>query len=307
MQPAVRRPYCFASWHITDICNFKCEYCSYGKSSYRKSLRQAHTKLRDRFSSGSQYVPKDELDRVIQTFSATGAAMTFGFTGGEPFVVEGFNELLQRLMEVPHFAVAIDTNLSASIQSFMKHVPPGRVEYIFASMHIQERERFSNGVDRFIERAKILQENGYHLIVNYVLYPPLIERFLDDFEYAKSKGVHLAPKPFKGRYRGQLYPDAYTEQQRQVFKRLDPSMNIRAETVPNYRGRICNDGKSLIRIDPNGDVTRCKTDRQLLGSIYTGIQLFDELQPCRVNRCPCFGPERLFQVQPVCDRLMSHS
>ena len=188
----------------------------------------------------------------------------------------------------------MDTNLSSDPDKYLKDVPPEKVEYIFASMHIQQRIRFKRGVEKFFERAGKLKKEGHNIVTNYVLSPPTFERFPADFKLAKEHGIHLAPKPYKGVFEGVRYPEAYTEEQRKMFLDLDPTCNIRVETVPNYRGLLCNAGKSLIRVDPNGDIVRCKVDRLKLGNIYTGFNLFEELRPCRVNRCPCYGPERLF-------------
>lgn len=290
--------YCFVSWNITEICNFRCAYCGCGNASgLRKKLRLAKTGIIGILQGVGKYDLHNELDHIIARFLATGKAITFGFTGGEPFLLPGFVDILKQFAAHDTFKIALDTNLSVDLGRFVESVPPRKVEYIYTSLHILERERFDNGVEKFLTRVRRLLDAGYPVISNYVLYPPLIERFESDWAFCLSRGVQVLPKPFKGSYEGRVYPDAYTDEQRTMILKYDHACNARTtREIPNYRGRLCNAGKSLVRIDTLGNVTRCVADTTSLGNIYTGFKLFEQAQPCVVSRCPCFSPDRLFGV-----------
>lgn len=295
--------YCFASWNISDRCNFRCAYCGSWKNSNRKKLRAIWARSVNILEHRSQHDLNNELDQVIARFLATGKAMTFGFTGGEPFLFPKFVDILARLVQHDAFRIALDTNLSLGIRALLEKVPPHKIEYIYASLHIAERERFRNGVAEFLTRVRTLLDEGYPVITNYVFYPPLIERFESDRALCLSRGVRLLPKPFKGVFEGKVYPDAYTDEQRAVILKYDPGCSIRSTyEIPDYYGRRCNAGKSLIRIEANGDITRCVADRTPLGNIYTGFELRDEPRRCIVHGCPCFSPDRLFEDSGEEDR-----
>jgi MoaA/NifB/PqqE/SkfB family radical SAM enzyme len=231
-----------------------------------------------------------KLDKVINNFIDSGKNWTFGFTGGEPFIFPNFVDICERFSK--HFKIAIDTNLSVDIKDFVKKVPSERVEYLYVSMHVIEREKIPGGMERFFKRVRLLQDMRYNFIINYVMYPPLFERFKRDYDKCLSYGINLKPVPFKGWYKGKEYPKAYIDKQIKVILEYNPEEN-KIKGIPNYYGRNCNAGKSLVKILENGNITRCVVDKTLLGNIYTGFTLNTEAKPCIKKRCPCFDPKRL--------------
>jgi hypothetical protein len=147
----------------------------------------------------------------------------------------------------------------------------------------------------------LLKEHEWPLTINFVMYPPAIEHFERLQARFDAIGVRPHPKPFKGKYKGKRYPEAYTEKERELIKRYAPR-TTHSDGIPNYFGRRCNAGHKLIRVLEDGTVTRCVTDTEYLGNIYTGFSLHPDPQPCRVKRCPCFSPDLLFAgivEQPV--------
>ncbi len=306
-----KRPYCFVSWEINHNCNFNCEYC------YQRPMRERQKKLvgralntglslvrgykaaAKRKKAGLNRTPGpllDEIDGIIQRFQAYNRNFTFGFTGGEPLIYPGFVEICRRLVEKGGFRIALDSNLGVKAKEFMEAVPAASVEYIYASMHILEREHKPGGLDRFLDNICKMQNSGYKVTVNYVLYPPLIERFEKDVKYCADRGVKIVPKSFKGPYNGKNYPDAYTDEERALLFKYDPGCDFAYE-VPNNFGRRCNAGMSLLRVDTEGFVSRCVGDKKVLGNVYSSFTIHDSPQPCQVNRCPCFTEDLLFGSQ----------
>jgi hypothetical protein len=95
-------------------------------------------------------------------------------------------------------------------------------------------------------------------------------------------------------HNGRNYPEAYTEEQLSIISRYNPGVRENDVHLRHFRGRRCNAGKSLIRIVANGNVVRRGEDHTSLGKIYTGLALHEHAQPCLLNYCPCFSPDRLF-------------
>ncbi|MFO7916039.1 MAG: radical SAM protein [Candidatus Krumholzibacteriales bacterium] len=284
---------CFVNWFITEKCNFSCEYCSIvNPRGFRRVLHKIKKFLKK--TPSSRFDLYDELDNVLARFSETGMQVTFGFTGGEPFVYPRFMEICSRIIEHEEFMIALDTNLAVGdINRFIRKAPPEKVEYIFASTHILERERVGGGLDRFLDNVLKLKESGYSLDVNYVMYPPLFDRVKGDYQRFIERGVNLTIKPFKGVFRGRKYPAAYTAGEKEIIRSFSPDTSDRGIGPRSRSGLSCSAGRNLIRVLSNGDVVRCAGDFRLLGNIFTGFELYDSPKPCIVRVCPCYSPDRL--------------
>ena len=239
---------------------------------------------------------------MLDRFLETGMQVTFGFTGGEPFVYPRFLEICSRIIEHEEFMIALDTNLAiGDIDRFIKRVPPDKVEYIFASTHIQERERVGGGLDRFLNNIIKLKESGYRVDVNYVMYPPFFERVESDYRRFRERGVSLTIKPFKGVYRGRKYPAAYTAGEKDIIRSLSPDSSGEQIGPARWFGMNCSAGRNLVRVLSNGDVVRCAGDFRVLGNIFTGFELYDSSRPCIARVCPCYSPERLINGKRVAE------
>ncbi|MEK6715281.1 MAG: radical SAM protein [Candidatus Omnitrophota bacterium] len=202
-------------WHINDFCNFECIYCL------------------DKKDKKSCFIGPKDIDKVVNNFNKTGLTWLIGFTGGEPFFVPDFVKLCDKLCR--QHIVSINTNLShKDIFRFAETIKPEKVSSIHCSLHIEERERL-NLVQDFIGKYQILQKKGFCVFASYLMYPYLINRFENDYNYFKSKGIILWPKVFKGmctRFKlmdsrffkkimpffSHLYPNAYSKQEQEKIK-----------------------------------------------------------------------------------------
>ncbi len=103
-------------------CNFNCPFC------YNTELVHGTTQC----ISGEQIF--DHLKK------RKGIVEALVISGGEPFLYPRFVELVEALTE-KHY-VSINTNLSRSnAYDFANVIPPEKILYIHASLHIMERER----------------------------------------------------------------------------------------------------------------------------------------------------------------------
>ena len=284
--------HCFASWYITEKCNFDCPYCFvYHPTGVKGVLKR----VADRFKRPSP--PKHdlyaELDSVLERFAATGMTFTFGFTGGEPFVAPRFLDICRRIVSHDQFMITLDTNLSVrNIDEFIELAPPEKVEYISAALHLEERTRIYGSIDPFLDNVRKLLDRGYTVVVNHVMHPDMFAGLEELYGHCMERGIRLKLKPFKGVHGGKHYPGAYTEEQKRLIDDLSPTPQYDLRSR-RFTGLSCKAGRNLIRIWANGDITRCVGDYSILGNIYTGFELYDSARPCVIGTCPCFDPARL--------------
>lgn len=253
------------SWKVNTECNFKCKYC-YGKTD--------------------EITKRIDIDKSISVLQKTGIDWLVRFTGGEPLLHPDFLELCKKITK--YYKITIDTNLSdiRKIKLLSDVIPPDRIEYFSISLHIEERERLKK-IDDFLVALNLLKSKGHRYIVGYVLHPSLIRRFEEDCDKFRSLGVDILPRPFKGEYLGKSYPAAYDKNAISILKRYDKDY---IERMPfDSEHVLCSAGKNFLKIWPDGSVTRCHSDRTVLGNIGTAIKLIKTPAPCKVKVCDCFG------------------
>lgn len=260
----------YLMWNMTRQCNYRCAYCYYPHDP---------PPVRDALDS----------DSLLRFLEGTGRSWLVGMTGGEPLLYPDFVPLCSSLTQ--QHRISIDTNLSLPgvVRQFAQEIDPGRVEEFYVSLHIEERERLK-GVDIFVRNARLLMDAGFNVIVNYVLHPDLVQRFARDRAFFQEHGISLRPRPFKGKHQGQHYPEAYSAEAREMLS-IHPGAGTKM--VYNFHGIPCEGGRSFIRMEPDGTVFRCSGEKTVLGNVQTGVQLYEQAEPCRVTRCPCRGVDHV--------------
>lgn len=253
-------------WNMTRKCNFRCEYCYFPHDN----------------TPVTETLP---VEKITEFLDGTGRTWTVGMTGGEPFIYPGMVDYCEALTQ-NHF-IGVDTNLSVSskIRDFAERIDPQRVEDLYVALHIEERERIK-GVPAFIENAQLLIRKGFKVIVNYVVHPTLADRFHTDKEYFASHGIAITPRPFRGKFEGRRYPEAYGELAQTIFGD-HPEQG--KKIAFNFYGVSCSAGNTLLRMEPDGTVFRCPGDKTVLGNILDEVKLTGGATPCRKHRCPCRG------------------
>lgn len=94
-------------WHLTNRCNFFCEYC--------------HPQIRYVLNRKHLDEPTPEL--VVRRFDELGKVCLVHMSGGEPFMFPGFVELCRGLA-ANHF-ISINTNLASDdVAEFAERVRP---------------------------------------------------------------------------------------------------------------------------------------------------------------------------------------
>ena len=262
-------------WNLNSLCNFRCEYCFLSA----ESLSREHPDV-------GHYSP----EHIARCFDDTGRVWRVHMSGGEPFLYPDFAELC-RLLTRRHF-ISINTNLSSNeVMSFGATISPERVLTINAGLHLVEREKRAVGVEKYLEKFLYLQERGFKIRLEYVVYPPLLGRVKEDVEILRARGVQLVNlKMFRGTFAGRVYPGAYTEEEKNLLEEI--ALDSRELEILDGRheffGRLCAAGHRSFNMDQSGNLNRCLTIKKPHGNLFTGKSRFDKQpRPCTATLCKC--------------------
>jgi MoaA/NifB/PqqE/SkfB family radical SAM enzyme len=280
-----------ADWILLTTCNYRCRYCFLPNMDLGAKIRISGTP-----------------EQWVEGFRHTGKTWLLHITGGEPFIYPGFVDLCERLAQ-DHY-LSINTNLSHhSVAAFARRIDPGRVHYVHAALHPDEREKRGE-CDVFIRRVHDLRNHGFHVLVSVVMTPMIVRSFSEMEQYFESQGVFLVPKVLRGKYEGGSYPAAYSEKERasiveylatarrkyaQVIDRMGepPTIDMFSDgrflnNRSLYWGRVCGSGYNFVRIDPDGMIVRCGSGQRLGNILRKDIRLLSAPLPCDTSYCPYF-------------------
>ncbi|PCI51071.1 MAG: GTP 3',8-cyclase MoaA [Alphaproteobacteria bacterium] len=267
---------------ITDICNFRCEYC-----------------LPDGYqcSSKPKFLTRDEIQRLVTAFAGLGV-WKIRLTGGEPSVRRDFSDIIDLVSHTPGIETMAFTtngyrlrdnaqiwyeagmrNLNVSIDSlnrelFHKITGHDRLPSILAGIE-KSLEVGYDSVKVNVVLLKGINENSLNDYLDYVKGRPVTVRFIelmqtgDNLDYFRKR--HLSAEVIRSR----LVELGWIENIR--VNGAGPAVNF---THPDYLGAIgliapyskdfCA-GCNRLRITSTGDLRLC-----LFGNI--GIPLRDLLQ-----------------------------
>ena len=277
-----------AMWLLNLECNFKCPYCFFNDSQRGLKTRVGDW-VRDKIPAINPYkthfITPEEIGRF---FDETAKRWWLVISGGEPFVYPKFVEIVERLAQ--KHLITIGTNLGLPIDKFIEKISPQNIWSFYVSMHLAERERQGLTVDDLLEKVKRLRDASFRVEINYVMYPPDLQRFPAIYKKFKKEGFILEARSFRGTYAGKTYPQDYTQEERQIFYDYIPSDVDKAASFESlsFLGVPCTAGKDLIRIRPDGSITRCPHDHEILGNMFTGkLNLHPKVKKCIVKNCKC--------------------
>lgn len=277
-----------ADWNLDLLCNFHCTYCI------------------SRSDQCIVHYDRDRIHAIKRFFGSRTLRWHLHFTGGEPFLIDGFIDLCTYFTN-RHF-ISINSNLTTNrVDDFAKLIDPERVLFINAGLHVLEREKHRS-LNQFVDKLLMLRQRGFHVFPSYVMAPELFDRFKSDFEFFKTKGITIFPKVMRSTYLGQTYPEAYSHEQRTRFKQfvnmahdttqtladigqplIDLSLDMHfVDGIPTFHGMMCGAGRRFVRIWWDGTITRCDHASRL-GSVFANsLCLFEEERPCDTYSCPYF-------------------
>lgn len=263
-------------WMLTNDCNFECSYC-HPNVSINKN-RPANNALTS--------------SEIADAFLSIGRNFHLLMSGGEPLLFPQFSEFCKKITDHEN-TISINTNLSIrdKVKRFSELIAPQKVDHINAALHKIERERLGYCAEDFAKDVVLLQQKGFNIQVFYVLYPPLLDSFEEDTLYLKSLGVEkVAGKIFKGPFEGKIYPMGYSQQDREkILSYKNNSYPVTIDYLENrqyhFKGKLCSAGINFFKVDIDGDVYRCPSNRRHFGNIYEQTFKPDiEIRPCHTTR-----------------------
>lgn len=280
-----------ADWNLLYTCNFRCNYCFFPPQILGSKL-QIHS----------------DPDGWARAFESTQRTWLLHITGGEPTIYPRFPELCARLSE-RHF-LSINSNLShSSIEGLIDLVDPGRIHFINAALHVEERLK-RGGFDLFMAWVKRLRQAGFSVMASLVMTPERIVDFPEFEEIFASHGLALHPKVLRGQHAGRAFPESYSRGDRVMlhqfiaraaafaafeFQPMGEAATIDLFTEASlvdgrkdYTGQLCASGSRFVRIEPEGSVFRCGTTELLGNLLKKTLRLLPSPRVCDTRYCPYF-------------------
>lgn len=280
-----------ADWHLLHTCNYRCQYCFFSAEVLGSKLRKHATP-----------------EQWQSAFEATGETWLLHITGGEPTIYPDFVELCERLTK--RNFISLNSNLShRSVQQFSRSIDPGRVSFINAGLHLDERDARTDR-EMFVRNAESLCAAGFPILISLVATPRALAQFDEAVELLEPIGLYPIPKLLRGPLDGSVYPAAYTENDKSLFRKFSatardfyqfmdgwkerPSIDMLHDDAfldsgePDFNGVMCDAGFRFVQINPNGEVSRCgaiSMGGNLLAGTFVRRQ---RAEPCNTRYCYYF-------------------
>ncbi|MFO8057251.1 MAG: radical SAM protein [bacterium] len=261
-------------WHLTDVCNYRCEYCC---------ERQF-----DPSRTHDGMMPDDLVQRVLETTKTLPGTWHAKFASGEPTLHPRFFEAAASLCEQGH-QVALTTNFSMNKKKQAELVEKcgDKLDFVTASLHLSQTD-----ADDFVDRVQNFQSiksPATSLSVNTVMLPEKFDELKQLYEKLTSLGIEMNFQVLKAQDGFQRYPE-HIEQY--IKDKVIKATNLLRDR--NLYGRYCHTGELFFIIKPDGDCLRCYSQRPLwnyLGSIKKGTFCrYEAPRPCLSRYCNCLLP-----------------
>jgi MoaA/NifB/PqqE/SkfB family radical SAM enzyme len=275
-----------ADWHINTFCNYSCEYCFFSSKREHPSVGSI---------SPHEY---------LAFFNRTERRWHLHFTGGEPFFYPDFVALCKVLTSC--HLVSINSNLSTPhLDEFITDIDPARVDFIHASVHIEERKKHE-GFSPLLRKVEQLRSAGFVVFASCVMTHFAFSEFEELQLTFHSLDTPLFPKCLRGFHQGSIFPQSYSTEERQRFSVLstraqdlwrryyggfEPMINPMLDPnfldgFPDFHGTMCSAGRDFVTIQSDGTIFRCG-NKTVMGSIPGGwLQLSGARRRCDNRTCP---------------------
>ena len=272
------------AWDIHYKCNFRCPYCWFYKDWARLASR-------------SVYLSPDEWMVHWKRIYDKYGEVRIEIVGGEPFIYPNFIELVKKLSAL--HSVKITTNLSGDIERFVQEIDPKRVD-LDLNFHILFID-----LETVIKKTHMLNNAGFKAGVCYLAYPPQMHKIKYLSERFKNEGINFALAAFWGEHNGKKYPDAYTEEEREMMRpylgdiaRVTYHLNAKSP-----RDKLCKAGFRYADIQADGNVVRCSplADKSIGNIMDDNFQLLEQPCPCDSDSCSSNEYDNLIEETKVED------
>jgi MoaA/NifB/PqqE/SkfB family radical SAM enzyme len=278
------------NWNLTLDCNLSCKYCNAKILPNTLIGRFQATKIGIHFTNMIwKYVIRrtkhlkspETIDtrKIVSLIDRMGKPAKIKLLGGEPFLHPYFIEICKELSKT-HY-LGIESNFSTDrVKSFCDEINPERVDLIRAALHIEQLEK-RKLVERFIDNAIYCKTKGFHIETLIVGHPTILEKIHSYREILESNGIPFYVQPFVGHYKGKEYPASYSHEEKEKYKiNLYDSSYIR-----NTKNQLCTAGYRYLAIYPSGDIFPCNQIINKIGNIYEEFTHYDTMMKCPFDKC----------------------
>ena len=216
-------------------CNYRCPYCYYiglhhSSDKFFGTTEQWHRGFRESF--GSQH-------------------LVFYLAFGEPIIGRAFYDIVEMVGSEPNWELRITSNVSQPMDRLVKSraAREGRLN-INASFHPLAVDR-----EVFLNNIIFLREHGIVVSIVYVAYPPFLKRLESDIAFFSEHNFVVHVRRFQGKYRGNEYPYAYTDEERRLIaKYSDDGMIKYMLNQQHEKGDLTYSGLCFFVVDNVGNV-----------------------------------------------------
>ena len=165
------RSFSYLRLSITDICNYRCQYCL--PDGYQKN-------------GGTRFLSADEIENLVSGLAGLGL-WKVRLTGGEPTVRKDFAEIAARVSSVPGIRRVAATTNGYRLAENARLWRDAGISAINVSVDSLNRARFAeitghDHLHKVLDGIKAAQDAGFEKIkVNTVLLHDVNDHELDDF------------------------------------------------------------------------------------------------------------------------------
>ncbi len=257
-------------WQITDICNYKCNYCSerqYDKNRFHYGLSDQKT-----------------ISKVLETILNLPGSWQIKFGNGEPTNHPKFLEICEEITRSRH-TLCLTTNFSAPREMLKKFVEicGEKLNFVTASLHLGQ-----TNVDEFLQKAiwfdSIKDPQTCFIVTNVVTDENFI-KIKHIYKELEENGIRLELQIRKSNERTVMYSQKTEEY---IANKLHGNQRFIRDN--SFFGKECYTGNLFFIIDPIGNVFRCY---QMITGGYLGNMVkgtfarYPGSLPCLSLKCEC--------------------
>lgn len=285
------KPYdLFVAWDFIRSCQLRCDYCFFDNNYLEERKPWFYTKIKKSLFKDKRVVQKTSIDieallRIIEEHRKT---FLIQLIGGEPFLCDNIIEASRKITK-SHYLSIVSNFVSPKVKDFLYIIEPNRVDKIYISCHFNELKK-RNLEKKFIDNVLLCHDKGFNFSVSVVLHPAYYKEIDSWTKKLKDLNVELEYQGFRGVYRGQVYPDAYSNEDLRNYKLIDKPTDY-------YRkGQKCNAGYNMLVLNPEGQASSCYGLNDDRGSLSAGLSFLKETVTCPLEKCPCLLPLYQFEL-----------
>lgn len=252
-------------------CNYACGFC--------------YLRPRNRTGELGPLGTRDGM-RMLGDYFAQHGEWELHLTGGEPSLHPEFMTVCCELTR--QHRLSLSTNLSFDVAAFLREVPAARIASISATLQPEGEQELAG----FMAKMRLLREAEITCATAYVATPERLPGLPALRARFRAEGIPLCVQALNGEYRGQSYPAAYSNEEKQCIRAhsllyISPLLlDLNQTSFPH--GEPCGAGCSRVIVNGlTGEVRPC-AHLPACGNLHTGeLRLLPAPLPCSASECIC--------------------